>query len=312
MVIIEGTAFPLDKLNENGWGVPASEADNAISSLKNAVIRVCPRDSPHGCDLSEDPKSEIGRVLDAWREGNLIKTRAEITDTIAERKILDRVWEPTWSVYGIANDSKDGWVSGFSARAMTLVRDPAWKDATFDVAASRGYLVFSSAYAIINTPTGDETMTNDETTSKDAEIKTLKEELAAASAKIGELSKSLESAQIAAASAIPADKNTEMVNTRAKEIAAEMVAAQEEDRKKTEAIQKYASVATKLGMYVDNTMFKSMTASAVAKAAENLELAASGSSRMFSFNPTYPANEDNDRKLTVGRYNSMTKKWEDS
>jgi hypothetical protein len=154
-------------------------------------------------------------------------------------------------------------------------------------------------------------MTNDETTSKDAEIKTLKEELAAASAKIGELSKSLESAQIAAASAIPADKNTEMVNTRAKELATEMVAAQEEDRKKTEAIQKYASVATKLGMFVDNTMFKSMTASAVAKAAENLELAASGSSRMFSFNPTYPANEDNDRKLTVGRYNSITKKWED-
>jgi len=52
MVIIEGVAFPLDSLNKNGWGVPASEADNAISSLKNAVIRVCPRNSPHLYDVS--------------------------------------------------------------------------------------------------------------------------------------------------------------------------------------------------------------------------------------------------------------------
>lgn len=35
MVIIEGVAFPLDNINKNRWGVPAAEADSAISSLKN-------------------------------------------------------------------------------------------------------------------------------------------------------------------------------------------------------------------------------------------------------------------------------------
>jgi hypothetical protein len=61
MVLI-GTAFPLDKLNSDGWKVQSSEADNAISSLNNIVIRVYPHDSPHGCDYSEDLNAEIGKM----------------------------------------------------------------------------------------------------------------------------------------------------------------------------------------------------------------------------------------------------------
>ena len=45
-ITIEGTAFPLGKINKNGWGIPFSEADNIISSLKNSVLRICPRDAP--------------------------------------------------------------------------------------------------------------------------------------------------------------------------------------------------------------------------------------------------------------------------
>lgn len=57
-LFIEGTAFPLGELNKNSWGVPPSEAENAISSLKNSVIRICPIDAPHICGILEDPFAE--------------------------------------------------------------------------------------------------------------------------------------------------------------------------------------------------------------------------------------------------------------
>jgi hypothetical protein len=48
MVILEGVAFPLDVINKNGWGIPSSDADNAISSLQKAVFRGgCSSDFPH-------------------------------------------------------------------------------------------------------------------------------------------------------------------------------------------------------------------------------------------------------------------------
>ncbi|MCS3923224.1 hypothetical protein [Methanosalsum natronophilum] len=43
MVIIGGTAFRLDSFNKNVWGVPASEANNAVESLNKTVVRICPR-----------------------------------------------------------------------------------------------------------------------------------------------------------------------------------------------------------------------------------------------------------------------------
>jgi hypothetical protein len=70
-LFIEGLAFPLNQKNANGWGIPASEADNAIKTLQSSVIRICPRDGPHDCDFSEDPKSEVGRIVAAWREGDV-------------------------------------------------------------------------------------------------------------------------------------------------------------------------------------------------------------------------------------------------
>ncbi|AKB25360.1 hypothetical protein MSMTP_1891 [Methanosarcina sp. MTP4] len=57
-LFIEGTAFPLGELNRNGWGVPFSEAGNAISSLKNSVIWIYPRDTSHICGILEDPFAE--------------------------------------------------------------------------------------------------------------------------------------------------------------------------------------------------------------------------------------------------------------
>ncbi len=135
-ITIEGTAFPLGEINKNGWGIPFSEAENAISSLKDSVLRICPRDSPHECDFSEDPNAEIGRIVDAWQEGSEIKARASVTDSVAERKIHDGTWENTWSIYSLADSIDDNWASGVQARSLTLVQNPAWEQATWNIAAA--------------------------------------------------------------------------------------------------------------------------------------------------------------------------------
>ena len=135
-MIIEGIAFPLDVLNKNGWGIPSSDADNAINTLKSAVVRVCSRNDPHGCDISEDPKSEIGRVLDAWKDGSNVYTKVDITDSVAAAKVKEGTWQKKWSVYGKAGALNEGWTNGASLKSITLVTNPAWEQSTFDVAAS--------------------------------------------------------------------------------------------------------------------------------------------------------------------------------
>lgn len=136
-IFIEGLAFPLDELNANGWGVPKTEAQNAIESLKNSVIRVCTRAEAHICDLFEDPFSEIGRITDAWEQGGEIWAKGIITDSVAEQKITEGTWEKNWSVFAYEESNKDGFSQGFQARSMTLVRYPAWENATWAIVAAQ-------------------------------------------------------------------------------------------------------------------------------------------------------------------------------
>lgn len=163
MVILEGVAFPLDKINHNGWGIPSSDADNAISSLQNAVVRVCSRDSPHGCDVTGDPKAEIGRVLAAWKDGGVVRTKVDITDSVASQKLTEHTWPAKWSVYGKSKAKVNGWTDGANIRSITLVTNPAWEDATFNIAASEDgenkFLFFNDytiTASVVDTMTGNE------------------------------------------------------------------------------------------------------------------------------------------------------------
>lgn len=164
MVILEGVAFPLDTINHNGWGIPSSDADNAISSLQNAVVRVCSRDSPHGCDITEDPKAEIGRVLAAWKDGGVVRTKVDITDSVASQKLKEHTWPAKWSVYGKSKAKVNGWTDGANIRSITLVTNPAWDDATFNIAASEdgeNKFLFFNDYTIVASV--DDTMTGNNT-----------------------------------------------------------------------------------------------------------------------------------------------------
>ena len=136
---IQGLAVPLNLLNKNNWGVPFSEADNVIASLKNSVLKICPGEA-HACDYSEDPFGRIGRVADAWLEPDGVHASAEVTDSVAARKIEEGTWdEHNWSVFGDSSvDPKinDGWVRDFAASALTLVRNPAWAQSQYSIAAA--------------------------------------------------------------------------------------------------------------------------------------------------------------------------------
>ena len=138
-LFIQGLAIPLNQKNANGWGVPESEADNVINSLKASSLKVCPGEA-HLCDYTQDPFGRIGHVTAAWRETDGIHAKAEVTDSIAARKIKEGTWKDfKWSTFA---DSKtnptnnNGWAGGVTVKSMTLVKNPAWSQAQYQVTAS--------------------------------------------------------------------------------------------------------------------------------------------------------------------------------
>ena len=68
-----------DSKNANNWRVPESQFDGLISSLK---------DAPYLKDHEERVANIAGQVTDLWRDGKLIKYKAEIDDSDLIKKIL--------------------------------------------------------------------------------------------------------------------------------------------------------------------------------------------------------------------------------
>lgn len=135
-LIIKGK-IPINVINKRGWGIPDEDVQNAINSLKNAVVRICNRNGDaHSCDDISDPYSEIGRVINAKRKNDFIETEVAITDRIAKQKIEDRTWDNKWSPYGHAESLQNGWTHGLNIESLTLVQNPAWEDAGFNISAS--------------------------------------------------------------------------------------------------------------------------------------------------------------------------------
>ncbi|MHC1597237.1 MAG: hypothetical protein ACXQT3_02860 [Methermicoccaceae archaeon] len=157
---VEGTVFTVGKTNANGWAIPDEEVGNALSSLKEAVVRVCNSRDEHACDREGSRWDEIGRVIDAWREGDAVKARALITDSTAARKLKEGTWRPTWSLFGTGR-VEDGTVHNLNIESLTVVRKPAYKEAEFMLAGSEEKLsigedVGASAVPTHHTPQIDE------------------------------------------------------------------------------------------------------------------------------------------------------------
>ncbi|AAM07169.1 predicted protein [Methanosarcina acetivorans C2A] len=206
---------------------------------------------------------------------------------------------------------------------MTLVRNPAWKEAQWSVVASKKdpgkkEIRFISRFKIsaskggINIPENDPENNLDATkmAALEAENKKLKEDMAALTASFEELKKNYDNAAVAAASGIPADKFQEMVETRSKAIASSMMEAWREDQAKNAATQRYTRAAMSAGLEPDLNLIKSLTAGQIEDLAASYESIAPAS--VFGSGPQikYPAN-NGPKQSCVGRWNEAEKKWED-
>jgi len=328
-IFIEGTAYPIDKKNVNGWGVPEAEAENAISSLKSSVLKICPGEG-HLCDFSEDPYGRIGHAVAAWRDGGEIKVRYQVTDSIAERKIKEGTWKDLgWSTYGEAQTVDDeGWAHGFKSKTMTLVKNPAWKDASWAIAAAYNGLIGlrSISNSILISSEGDP-ITQDlekrigelekQLEEKDRLIAELQpkadtagtletqvSELTASNAslekELGEKKTLIASLEKTKAVSMTTDEAQKLVASELEKYKAELKAEQE----RTEAFKAFAAAREKLGLETKPEDYKTLAASELSKLAEDLggiKISASGQM------PRYPANSKT--TTSVGRYDSVKKEW---
>lgn len=322
-IFIEGDVFPIDEKNVNGWGIKEAEVDNAINSLKSSVSRICSRESPHGCDVAEDPKSEIGNVVDSWRDGKWVKARVAVTDSVAEQKIKDGTWRNTWSVYGKAASVNDGWANGFNARSLTLVQNPAWKDASWEVAASEGgevglrtvtefTLIASSQNIEGGQLTADEEVENlkKEIEEKDGEIAKLGEQagkveglekhVGELGASVKDLESKLQEKETLIASLEKKEAGSVPMET-VKELIASAITTHDEEqvvlKANAEAREAFVAARKALGMETKAGQFTALTASDLKEMTEalNVKLSANGD------RPIYPAN---DSPGTVGNFNT--------
>jgi hypothetical protein len=158
-MIISGAIIPVGVKNKNGWGILDSEIQNVVATLKGKSLTVCPRSGDaHACDF--DPKAEIGKMSDVWYDpfAKKIKAMAEITDSVAQRKINEGTWKPNWSVRLAAKENVDGWAKGVEGKNVTVVPEGAWPDANFNVLASNeeGFETFLIANFSVSAPAPSE------------------------------------------------------------------------------------------------------------------------------------------------------------
>jgi hypothetical protein len=323
-ITIEGTAFPLGEINKNGWGIPFSEADNAISSLKGSVLRICPRDAPHDCDFSEDPNAEIGRIVDAWREGSEIKARAAVTDSVAERKIQDGTWENAWSVYSLADSIDDSWASGVQTRSLTLVQNPAWEQATWNIAAAEDgkvavrnihqFKIIASGDPVTDNkdnsnsggdPSPDEKLAELEkdNAAKDKDIENLKAAKTEIEAKVDDLEKVVASYEKDKAVSVPLEKVQELVASKADEIATAKIVAYKEEQRRADAMDSLTAARKDLNLETKDEDYQHLTASDIEKLAEDLGSIKLGAT---AESVRYPSSASTG---TVGRWDSTKNEW---
>lgn len=138
-LFIQGLAVPLNVKNKNGWGIPAADADNVIKSFPTSTLKICPGEA-HACDYTGDPNGIIGRYASHWLEADGIHAKYEVTDSVAQRKLKEGTWDGfKWSMYGGSKTNpilNGGWASGTTVKNMTLVRNPAWEQAQYQITAS--------------------------------------------------------------------------------------------------------------------------------------------------------------------------------
>lgn len=130
--------IPLDTLNSKGWGVKSSDKDALIKAFTGMRLEV-----DTGLSHMDDGNmlAVVGAVTHVKYDStnNCLRLSGVITDRRAEIKFEDKTWNQTWSPRIEGVQEEDGFVSDPVVKALKIVTNPAWSDATFDVDTRQGY-----------------------------------------------------------------------------------------------------------------------------------------------------------------------------
>lgn len=135
-ISISGPLIEVDAINKNGWGIGANEIKNYMAGLVGVPLRKCAGADElvqaHSCDYNWNPNDDIGRITGASVIDGWVHAVAEITDSIAQRKISEGTWVRKWSAFlSHTAQSAKNMLSGTKALSVTLVDDPAYSGAQF-------------------------------------------------------------------------------------------------------------------------------------------------------------------------------------
>jgi hypothetical protein len=153
-LIIEGPLFTTDKINLNGWGIPAEEAETFAATFAGKPVRWCPHGkdiipgvpAEHYCDAVDSTKTIVGTILSVYAtgldpEGRIVyKQRAKITDPKTVKGIQAGEIPANVSMWAYAKEcGDDGLMRGCRGESESIVTEPAYQEAAFNwqaVAAS--------------------------------------------------------------------------------------------------------------------------------------------------------------------------------
>jgi len=93
LINIEGVAIDTS-VNANKWQVPSEDLDYVVNTLKGAQLRV---------DHAESALMVVGKVVDAWRDGDRVLFRAEVGD----EKLIEKILRGYITHVSIQVDSED-------------------------------------------------------------------------------------------------------------------------------------------------------------------------------------------------------------
>jgi len=273
----------------------------------------------------EDPFSEIGHVVDSWRDGDDIVCKAEITDSQAIQKIEDGTWKPTWSVFAYSDETDSGgWAHNLIVKSITIVDNPAWEQAQWSVTASKDTgkqeirkisqfkLIASSQNIEGGQLTAEEEVDKlkkeiEEKDGKIAElgeqagkVEGLEKQVGELGASVKDLESKLQEKETLIASLEKKEAGSVPMET-VKELIASAITKHDEEqvvlKANAEAREAFVAARKALGMEPKADQFTALTAADLKEMTEalNVKLSANGD------RPIYPAN---DSPGTVGNFNT--------
>lgn len=165
LINIEGVAIDTS-VNKNKWQVPNEDLDYIVESLKGAQLRV---------DHAESALMIIGKVVDAWRDGDRVLFRAEVGDEKMIEKIIrgyvsyvsiqvdsdivecSKCKRPTRSEGMLKHLCPGAWevVHKPKVRELSIVASPAYENTEFKPLGFFQAMTDEQWQAIIKTVTGN-------------------------------------------------------------------------------------------------------------------------------------------------------------